>query len=138
MINNANHSTIMREAMLNIQGLDHIVLRTCHIDQMQTFYCDVLGCQVERVNKEVGLVHLRAGAHLIDLLHVDYPSIGKNLEHFCLRIQSFDYALLQKHFHDHGIETLRYGNRYSGLGHGFSFYVSDPDGNEIEFIAAPE
>jgi len=122
--------------MLKIQGLDHIVLRTCHIDRMQTFYCDVLGCQVERVNKAVGLVHLRAGDHLIDLLHVANPSTGKNLEHFCLRIQSFNYPHLQKYFHEHGIETLRYDNRYSGLGHGFSFYVSDPDGNEIEFIAA--
>ena len=128
----------MRADMLKIQGLDHIVLRTCHIDQMQAFYCDVLGCQVARINKEVGLVHLRAGDHLIDLFHVDKPSTGKNLEHFCLRIESFDYTLLQKHFHDHGIETLRYGNRYSGLGYSFSFYVSDPDGNEIEFIAAQE
>lgn len=124
--------------MLKIKGLDHIVLRTNHVERMQAFYCDVLGCQVERVNKAVGLVHLRAGEHLIDLLHVDHQPTGKNLEHFCLRIESFDYDLLQKHFHNHGIETLRYGNRFSGLGHGFSFYVSDPDGNEIEFIDAPE
>ena len=124
--------------MLKIQGLDHIVLRTGHIEQMQTFYCDVLGCQVEKINKAIGLIHLRAGDHLIDLLHVDHPSTGKNLEHFCLRIQSFNYLLLQKHFQEHGIETVCYGTRYSGLGHGFSFYVSDPDGNEIEFIAAQE
>ena len=122
--------------MLKIKGLDHIVLRTNQIDQMQAFYCDVLGCKVERVNKAVGLVHLRAGEHLIDLLYVDQSPTGKNLEHFCLRVESFNYDILQKHFQNHGIETLRYGNRYSGLGHGFSFYVSDPDGNEIEFIAA--
>lgn len=36
--------------------------------------------------------------------------------------------LIPKHLHDHGIETLRYGNRYNELAHGFSFYVSDPDG----------
>jgi len=129
---------IKRGLMLKIQGLDHIVIRTCHIDKMQAFYCNVLGCQVERVNKDIGLTHLRAGEHLIDLLHVDQPSTGKNLEHFCLRIQPFDYTLLQKYFLDHGVETLRYATRYSGLGHGFSFYVSDPDGNEIEFIAASE
>lgn len=128
----------MSEAMLKIKGLDHIVLRTCHVEQMQTFYCDVLGCQLEKVNKAVGLVHLRAGDHLIDLFHVDHPSTGKNLEHFCLRIESFNYSILQKYFHEHGVETLRYDNRYSGLGNGFSFYVLDPDGNEIEFIAASE
>ncbi len=128
----------MRNNMLKIQGLDHIVLRTCHMDEMQAFYCDVLGCQVERVNKAVGLVHLRAGAHLIDLLRVDHPPTGKNLEHFCLRLQSLDYTVLKNYFREHGIETLRYDNRYSGLGHGFSFYVTDPDGNEIEFISASE
>lgn len=74
--------------------------------------------------------------HLIDLLIVDKPSIGRSLEHFCLIVQSFDYELSQEYFYSHGIETLRFGNRYSGLGHGFSFYVSDPDGNEVEFISA--
>ena len=124
--------------MLKIQGIDHIVLRTNQIDRMQTFYCEVLGCQVAKINEAVGLVHLRAGDQLIDLLRVKHPSAGKNLEHFCLRIQSFNYPDLQKYFHRHGIEPLRYGNRYSGLGQGYSFYVSDPDGNEIEFIAAQD
>ena len=122
--------------MFKIQGLDHIVLRTTQIDQMQTFYCDVLGCNVERINKTIGLVHLRAGEHLIDLLQVDHPYIEKNLEHFCLRIQPFDYSELELYFQSHSIITMRYGNRYSGLGHGLSFYVQDPDGNEIEFISA--
>ncbi len=122
--------------MLNIQGFDHIVLRTTQLDQMQVFYCDVLSCTVDKINKEVGMVHLRAGEHLIDLLHVDTPPTDKNLEHFCLRLQSFDYPLLQQYFQKHGIETLRYGKRYSALGTGFSFYVSDPDGSEIEFVSA--
>lgn len=122
--------------MFNIQGFDHIVLRTCQIDKMQAFYCDVLGCQVEKINKDVGLIHLRAGDHLIDLLQVNQPPTDKNLAHFCLRIKPFNHAELQDYFHQHGLTIARYDRRYSGLGYGFSFYVCDPDGNEVEFIAA--
>ena len=122
--------------MFKIQGLDHIVLRTTHMDQMQIFYCDILGCNVEKINKTIGLVHLRAGEHLIDLLEVDHQSLEKNLEHFCLRINPFNYTELELYFQSHGIKTMRYGKRFSGLGNGFSFYVEDPDGNEIEFVAA--
>ena len=122
--------------MFKIQGLDHIVLRTTHIDQMQIFYCDILGCNVEKINKTIGLVHLRAGEHLIDLLEVDHQSLEKNLEHFCLRINPFNYTELELYFQSHGIKIMRYGKRFSGLGNGFSCYVEDPDGNEIEFVAA--
>jgi len=91
---------------------------------------------VKKVNPTVGITHLRAGDQLIDFLQVAESAIGKNLDHFCLRIEPFDYAHLQKYFHDQGIATLRYDTRYSALGYGFSVYVRDPDGAEIEFIAA--
>ena len=124
--------------MFTIQGLDHIVLRTFHLDRMLVFYCEVLGCQIERVNNAIGLTHLRAGEQLIDLLKIDHLPKEKNLEHFCLRIHPFSYPKLQQYFHEQGITTLRYDTRYNALGHGYSFYVQDPDGNEIEFIAGSE
>ena len=35
------------------------------------FYVDVIGCSVEKTQKEAGLYQLRAGSSLIDLLLVD-------------------------------------------------------------------
>lgn len=54
--------------MIHIKGLDHVVIRVQNIEAMIKFYCDVLGCVVERRSSpELGLVQLRAGNSLIDL-----------------------------------------------------------------------
>ncbi|HQP66664.1 MAG TPA: VOC family protein, partial [Quisquiliibacterium sp.] len=57
--------------MIRLQGLDHIVLRVVDLDRMLRFYCDVLGCTVERRQEALGLIQLRAGSALIDLVPVD-------------------------------------------------------------------
>ena len=54
--------------MIEIAGLDHIVLRTSRMEEMLYFYGTVLGCPIEReLSPEFGLVQLRAGTALIDL-----------------------------------------------------------------------
>ncbi|TCG02698.1 VOC family virulence protein, partial [Paraburkholderia steynii] len=37
---------------------------------MTRFYCDVLGCSVEKQQTDLGLTQLRAGRSLIDLLEI--------------------------------------------------------------------
>ncbi|WP_238539220.1 VOC family protein [Halomonas sp. KM-1] len=59
--------------MLPIQGIDHLVLRIRDTDAMLAFYCDVLGCTVEKRQEEIGLIQLRAGRSLIDLVPVAGP-----------------------------------------------------------------
>ncbi len=55
--------------MIEIAGIDHIVLRTDKLEAMQRFYCDILGCQIERDQMDkYGLLQLRAGSALIDLV----------------------------------------------------------------------
>ena len=56
--------------MLLLSAIDHIVLRVTSLDSMARFYCDVLGCIREREVEELGLVQLRAGGSLIDLVAV--------------------------------------------------------------------
>jgi glyoxylase I family protein len=120
--------------MFKIQGIDHIVLRTTNIEKMLFFYVTLLGCTIDRVNTAAGLTHLRAGDNLIDLLAVEHSPTDKNLEHFCLRISPIDFNTLNTYFEKYGVVLLRYGNRYSALGYGNSFYLKDPDGNEVEFV----
>ena len=43
---------------------------------MTRFYCDVLGCQIERARQDIGLIQMRAGQSLIDLVPVD-GELGK-------------------------------------------------------------
>lgn len=119
--------------MFAIKGFDHIVLRTTQMNEMLQFYCDVLHCIIEREQPDYGLVHLRAGDNLIDLLSIEGEQAeGRNLEHFCLRVSPFDYEAMEKYFLKNNITPKRLGERYGAQGLGYSFYINDPEENEIE------
>jgi catechol 2,3-dioxygenase-like lactoylglutathione lyase family enzyme len=86
--------------MIRIREIDHLVLRVVNLDAMLKFYCDVLGCTVERRQEAIGLIQLRAGRSLLDLAPVDGKlgsaggsppgKQGRNLDHFCFRLDPFD------------------------------------------------
>jgi glyoxylase I family protein len=128
--------------MIQILGLDHLVLRVRDARRMTRFYCEVLGCQVERVREELGLTHLRAGAAMIDLVAVDgelgrrggapAASEGRNVDHFCLRIEPFDAAALVSHLTAHGVTASEIKSRFGAEGTGPSLYITDPEGNGVE------
>ena len=133
--------------MFKLLGLDHLVLRVVDLDRMLGFYCCVLGCTVEKRQDAIGLVQLRAGAHLIDLVPVDGKlgraggaapgPEGRNLDHFCLRIEPFDEEALRAELARHGIAAGEYGSRNGAEGEGPSLYLSDPEGNVVELKGPP-
>jgi glyoxylase I family protein len=55
---------------MRLLGIDHVVIRARDPVALERFYVEVLGCAVERRQDNVGLVQLRAGAQLIDLVDV--------------------------------------------------------------------
>jgi glyoxylase I family protein len=128
--------------MIRIGEIDHVVLRAIDMAAMQRFYCDVLGCHEERRQDEIGLVQLRAGASLIDLVSIDGKlgrhggvapaSEGHNVDHFCLRVQNYDEAAIIAHLEAHGVRIGDRGLRYGAEGEGPSVYLFDPQGNMIE------
>ena len=131
----------------NILGLDHLVLRVRELDTMLAFYCGALGCAVERRQDQIGLVQLRAGAALIDLVPVDSP-LGRaggaapgreahNLDHFCLRIAPFDEAHIRRQLAAHGVQAGPVESRYGAEGEGPSIYLEDPEGNVVELKGPP-
>ncbi len=123
-----------------ILGLDHVVLRVADLDRALRFYCEVLGCSEERRLESIGLVQLRAGAALIDLVPAEgTPEVaGGNMDHFCLRIEPFDEADLRAHLAGHGVEVGEVARRYGAEGHGPSLYLQDPDGNTVELKGPPD
>jgi catechol 2,3-dioxygenase-like lactoylglutathione lyase family enzyme len=128
--------------------LDHLVLRVVDIDAMLGFYVGVLDCSIERRQDEIGLVQLRAGHSLIDLVTVDSKlgrmggaapgAEGRNLDHFCLRVEGFDEAAIHAHLAAHGIAVGKAESRYGAEGEGPSVYISDPEGNVVELKGPPE
>lgn len=120
--------------MFKLIGFDHIVLKTDQVDAMLHFYCDILGCKIEKKNIKYSITHLRAGKHMIDLIQIEQglKSTEPNVDHFCLRISGFDYDFLNKYFSEHDIEILEQGERYGAFGVGKSIYIKDPQGNVVE------
>jgi len=133
--------------MITIRGLDHVVLRISDLAAALHFYVDVLGCVVERRQDEIGLVQLRAGAQLIDLVTLDgrlgrlggaAPGReGRNMDHFCLRVDAFDEPTLRRWLEQQQVQVQAYGSRYGAEGEGPSLYLFDPDGNMLELKGPP-
>ena len=127
---------------MQIVGLDHIVIRGVDAERMVDFYCGALGCRLEKYREDLGLYHLRAGRSLIDFVSISGKlgregggppeRNGRNMDHFCLRIDSFDEPTLRIHFKAHGIELGEVQNNYGAEGDGPSFYLTDPEGNTVE------
>lgn len=133
--------------MIHIREIDHLVLRVTNLDAMLAFYCDALGCAVERRLDEIGLIQLRAGRSLIDLVPVDGmlgkaggaapEKGGRNLDHFCLRVDPFDEEAIRRHLAARGIIAGETAMRYGAEGVGPSIYAIDPDGNTVELKGPP-
>ncbi|MFC3111340.1 VOC family protein [Undibacterium arcticum] len=133
--------------MIHIREIDHLVLRVVDLDSMLRFYCGALGCTIERRQDEIGLVQLRAGRSIIDLIPVD-GKLGKaggaapgkearNLDHFCLRVEPFDEPSIRSHLEAYGVAAGPVGSRYGAEGEGPSIYVADPEGNVVELKGPP-
>lgn len=133
--------------MIHIREIDHLVLRVVDLEKMMHFYCDVLGCTVERRQEELGLLQLRAGRSILDLVPVagqlgkaGGAALGKearNLDHFCFRIDPFDESTIRDHLARHDIEAGPTEIRYGAEGKGPSFYLLDPEGNIVELKGPP-
>ena len=133
---------------IEVRGLDHVVLRVEDLARSLRFYVELLGCSEERRSDALGLVQLRAGASLIDLIVVASP-LGKlggpaagaqarNLDHFALQLAHFDAALIAARLEAFGVDPGDVAQRYGAQGMGPSMYVRDPDGNVVELKGPPD
>ncbi len=131
-----------------IRDIDHVVLRVRDVERLRRFYCDVLGCAFEKDQMaEFGLLQLRAGRSLIDLVDIAGAigrrggaapgAEGRNLEHVCLRVDPFDEAAIRAHLERHGVRAGEMRERYGADGYGLSIYLDDPEGNVVELKGPP-
>lgn len=130
-----------------VRRLDHVVFRVRDLDTSISFYESVLGCKVERRRDDLGLVHVRAGESLIDLVAIDGKlgraggagpaEEGRNVDHVCLRIEPFDEQAIVEHLATHDVSPKGPATPKLGAeGVGPSLYLSDPDGNIVELKGA--
>lgn len=132
--------------MIKLREIDHIVLRVTDLERMVQFYTGVLGCPIERRQDEIGLVQLRAGRSLLDLVPVNGKlgrmggaapgKEGRNLDHFCFRVEDFDEAAIRAELAAAGVQAGPVESRYGAEGEGPSIYLEDPEGNTVELKGA--
>src|SRR6187399_1643358 len=133
--------------MFRLVTLDHLVLRVVDLKRMLHFYCDALGCTIEKRQEGIGLIQLRAGSALIDLVPVDGKlgaaggappgNEGRNLDHFCLRVEPFDEVAIREQLARYDYASGPEERRYGADGEGPSIYITDPEGNVVELKGPP-
>lgn len=117
-------------------GLDHVVLHVRDQAISERFYCEVLGCTVDRVNERISLVHLRFGEQFIDLLPAegDGPVADRRgMDHLCLSIACESLEAVAESLRARGVRVEgEVVKRYGAYGDGPSLYLRDPDDYVIE------
>jgi catechol 2,3-dioxygenase-like lactoylglutathione lyase family enzyme len=132
--------------MINIRAIDHVVLRVVDAARMVRFYTDVLGARLEKHQEAIGLLQLRVGDALIDLVPVDGElgrmggappgREGRNVDHICFRVLPWDGQSILDELARHGIAG-EIASRYGAEGEGPSIYLNDPEGNALELKGPP-
>ena len=123
---------------IRVERIDHVVLRVADMARMVAFYRDALGMAVERELHAYGLVQLRAGASLLDLVDTNVAGGGiaqgeaRDLDHLCFRVDPFDAEAIARALAPFGIDAGDAVDRYGAEGIGPSIYLTDPEGNRLE------
>jgi glyoxylase I family protein len=128
------------EIPFRVAELDHVVLRCRDQASMLDFYTRLLGLVEERRLEAIGLIQLRAGASMLDLVPATEPRVehGRNVDHFCLGIDAPDLARATRWLGEQSVEIIgEPATRYGARGMGLSIYVRDPEGNVVELKQMP-
>ncbi len=131
---------------IKIERLDHVVLSVQNIEKMLPFYCDVLGFELTQQNENGKFAQLCAGDAIVDMLKrrgtpSDDPESParkneRNMDHFALRLEAFEEENLREHLAQFGIDAGKLWRNDGAEGH-YSFYIKDPEGNEVELKGWP-
>jgi glyoxylase I family protein len=128
------------ESPVKIAEIDHVVFRCRDQNKMLDFYTRLMGLVEERRLEPMGLIQLRAGRSMIDLVPskaaVDEKS--ENVDHVCLGIEATDMSEVARRLRECAVEIIEGPvMRYGAHGNGLSIYIRDPERNVIELKQMP-
>ncbi len=120
-------------------GLDHLVVNTRDVENAVTFYRDVLGMEILRLDEfreaKVGFVSARVSPETIIDIRPD-PSgeqLTPNVDHFCLVLGPTDMKKLHSDLKAKGVRIDgEVHPAWGAKGYGEQFKIWDPEGNKIE------
>ena len=118
---------------MNVSGLDHLVINVGDVERSLAWYTGMLGLEAERVDEwragEVPFPSVRIdAATILDLFALDRT--GRNIDHICLVVDRADVDTVST---DRRFDVVEGPvERWGAKGVGWSVYVTDPDGNQVE------
>jgi glyoxylase I family protein len=118
-----------------IAELDHVVLRCRDQARALEFYTGMLGMKEERRIDAIGLIQLRAGRSMVDLVPMreERDESRRNVDHVCLAIDATDMHAVARHLSERGATVIGEPSmRYGAHGMGLSIYINDSEGNVVE------
>ena len=120
-------------------GLDHLVLNTSDVEIMVTFYRDILGMAILRLDEfragKVGFVSVRISPEtIIDIRPVaSGEAVTPNMDHYCLVLAPTDLQQLRAALQAKGVSVeADVRPAWGAQGYGEQFKLWDPEGNKIE------
>jgi len=149
-MNSSNRESRLRDTdaarpPFTLEGIEHVLLLVCGMDDALAFYGDVLGARLETSLPAYGMAELRAGSSHIDVVDIAAPegawarppvAGGRNVDHFAMRLAACDEGALRRHLAKHGIEVIEERVNQDGQDKTLSLYVRDPSGNTVELMCA--
>ena len=131
----------MTKPPFNLRAIDHVVLIVDDLDRAVTWYAEVLGAAEEGDLRQFGMVQLRVGVSMIDLVDAASeegewarPKVegGRNMDHLCLEIGPVTKTAMEAHLAKHKLKIEEEGWRSGAKGEGYSWYIRDPWDHQIE------
>ena len=132
--------------MSRVEGLAEIVLWVADMESALEFYRDRFGLELmsppESPNKFLMVAKPGGIPEMIVLVPHPHPDsyfpthrekVQRSLHHLAFRVTALEYERLETRFLETGVE-VRHGV-HPVLKDVVTFYVDDPDGNEVEVIA---
>lgn len=118
---------------MNVGELDHLVINVGDVERSLAWYTEMLGLSAERVDEwragEVPFPSVRINDDtIIDLFALQRT--GQNIDHICLVVDRADVDAVPADPRFTIVEGPV--ERWGARGIGWSVYVTDPDGNQVE------
>ncbi len=115
--------------MIQVNGLNHIVLHVQDVARAKKFYTELLGLTVYRENEAQAFLHCGHQGVALFKKQGDTPlTTGNDLNHLAFDVESGTYEALKAELEQHGVQV-------SGRpGDPHCIYFHDPDGHRLQLM----
>ena len=115
--------------MIQVNGIDHIVLHVQDVSRAKKFYTEVLGLTVYRENDRQAFLHAGHQGVALFKKQGDMPlTTGNDMNHLALNVESGTYEALKGELERNGVTVT------GRPGEDRCIYFNDPDGHRLQLM----